>query len=77
MPRDAAALYTPRLGSRSERSELGDGLLRGKKAEALLARDALLGELIVGAEASWMRRLRGGTVGGSFLSWRGEKGGGA
>ena len=37
-----------RVAERNAQSS-GDGLLRGKKAEALLARDALLGELIVGS----------------------------
>ena len=37
--------------------ELGDGLLRGEEAEALLARDALLGEFVVGAESGGVRGL--------------------
>lgn len=51
-----------------EYSQLGDRLLRGEKVEALLARHALLGELVVGAEAGGVGRLGGGTVGRSFLS---------
>ena len=47
--------------------ELGDGLLRGEEAEALLARDALLGEFIVGAESRGVRGLGGAAVGRGLL----------
>ena len=47
--------------------KLRDGLLRGEEAEALLACDALLGELVVRAEASRVRRKRRRPVWRGFL----------
>ena len=47
--------------------QLRDGVLSGEQVEALLARHALLGELVVGREARGVRRLRGGPVGRRFL----------
>lgn len=48
-------------------SQLRDRLLRGKQPEALLARDALLGEFVVGAESGGVRGLGRAAVGGGLL----------
>ena len=56
-----------RKQGRQSLSKLWDGFLRRQQPEALLARHALLGELIVGAEPRGVRRLRGAPVGRGFL----------
>ena len=48
-------------------SKLGNGFLGRQQPEALLARDALLGEFIVGAESRGVRGLGGAAVGRGFL----------
>lgn len=64
--------FTPDCSTRAL-LQLGNGFLRGQQPEPLLARHALLGELVVGGEARGVRGLRGAAVGRGFLrSGRGQ-----